>query len=608
MLLFYGAAVFISACCIFNLKKLNAVLAALSVVLMPIAGFLLFETLQGNILSIVKGKSILVIVFNVLLFAFIYLLFLLVFRKMRTGMIVGTLLIFIFGIANYFTVMFRGKAIMPQDILNFSTALSVAGKYEWKLTARFFAGTALTVALIVYWMKTTGYVSGRKIKAIYLVLLVADFVLIWTQFYRNNAAGIEVSAFSIQNSYEEYGLLPVDVMAMKKMKVQEPEGYSPEYVENLAEKYPVENTSVDLPQNVIVIMNEAWSDLSVFDNFSTDVEVSPFISSLRENTVSGHAYVSAFGGGTVDSEFEFLTGNSIYAMPLGSTPYQYYINTPDFPSLPQYFKNLGYETVAYHPFSTTNYNRLQVYNNMGFDSFYADEDFEHDLLRYFAKDESDFENLIRIFENKKSEKLFVFNVTIQNHGGYTYDNNDFPSTIHVKDHEGEFPNAEQYLTLINMTDNAFSNLIRYFSAVDEKTVILMFGDHQPSLEDDFYSVFWGDNEGEYNKKYESSYVLWANYDLDVSGMKDVSLNYLASLMLETTGFDLPGYSRFLTEMSKDYPVINMNGYIDGNGNYSNWDEKSELPESIRDYSRLQYNYMFDAAERPSNFYWSLKKQ
>ena len=95
------------------------------------------------------------------------------------------------------------------------------------------------------------------------------------------------------------------------------DGYSPEAVDKIADKYQVtQGTNKKLKQkpNVVVIMNETFSDLNVVNKIKTNKEVMPFINSLSENTIKGHMLVSVFGGGTSNSEYEFLTGNSVSSL------------------------------------------------------------------------------------------------------------------------------------------------------------------------------------------------------------------------------------------------------------------------------------------------------
>lgn len=121
--------------------------------------------------------------------------------------------------------------------------------------------------------------------------------------------------------------------------------------------------------NILVIMNEAFSDLSVYGDFNTTEDYMPFWRSLKKNTVRGNLYVSVKGGNTANTEFEFLTGNTMAFLPTGSVPYQQFLNGA-MPSLASQLGKLGYQTAALHPYYSTGWNRDKVYPYLGFDSEY----------------------------------------------------------------------------------------------------------------------------------------------------------------------------------------------------------------------------------------------
>ena len=152
--------------------------------------------------------------------------------------------------------------------------------------------------------------------------------------------------------------------------------------------------------------------------------------------------------------------------------------------------------------------------------------FEHG----YVSDQSDFEQIIWELEHKEEGKpLFLFNVTIQNHGGYTVP--DYPAQVTVADAPGEYPMAEQYLTLAGKTDAAFRALVEYLRVFDEPTIVIMFGDHQPSVEQGFLDLAYGVTQEQmtmeqYMGKYYVPFVIWANYPLPGTGPETTSLNFL----------------------------------------------------------------------------------
>ena len=139
-----------------------------------------------------------------------------------------------------------------------------------------------------------------------------------------------------------------------------------------------------------------------------------------------------------------------------------------------------------HPGERTSWQRNLAYPKLGFDNFKCEEDLDVPVTTEhgYISDATSFEQIIWEFEQKEpGQPLLLFNVTIQNHGSYTVA--DYPAEVTVTDYPGQFPKAEQYLTLANKSDEAFQMLVDYFSTYEEPTIILMFGDHQPSVEQEF---------------------------------------------------------------------------------------------------------------------------
>ena len=184
------------------------------------------------------------------------------------------------------------------------------------------------------------------------------------------------------------------------------------------------------------------------------------------------------GGNTADSEFEFLTGNTMAFLPVGSIPYQQYIKSTT-PSLASYLKSIGYATYAQHPYYGSGWNRDTVYPLLGFDNLSFMQDYSNQrFVRKYISDETSFDKIIETYENKPDgQPAFIFNVTMQNHGGYTDTYYGFDNTVTADKLNNSA--LDQYLSLIKLTDEDLKSLIEYFSNVDEKTIVVFFGDHQP---------------------------------------------------------------------------------------------------------------------------------
>lgn len=312
----------------------------------------------------------------------------------------------------------------------------------------------------------------------------------------------------------------------------------------------------------------------------------------------------SFGGQTPNSEWEFLTNNSMAFMPYMTIPYQQYIKSKSY-SLATTLKLQGYYTNAIHPWYGSGYRRNAVYPLLGFDSFESIETLNDlEYLRTYPTDLSTYKSVIKKFEEKESSTpLFEFILTMQNHSGY--DLPGFNSTIFLNEID-DCPNVEQYLSLIRESDYALEYLINYFKNYNEKTIILFFGDHQPPyLEDTFWDSVSKNSINE-STPYITPFILWANYDIEEEYIDKISLNYLSIILLDTANLKTTPYMEFLKAIKNDLPVITGNGYIDKNGiNYNYYDDTIYYP-LLQQYQIVQYNNVFDNKNKITNFFVPLR--
>ncbi len=337
---------------------------------------------------------------------------------------------------------------------------------------------------------------------------------------------------------------------------------------------------------------ESYSDLRVLGNLEISEDNMSFFYSLKENTVRGFVNASVLGGGTANSEFEVFTGCSMGFLPPAYYPYQQCL-VKETPSLISDLKKAGYTTYSIHPALALNWNCNMIYQYLGFDHSMWIEDFSGaERLHFGVTDLETYNKVEELFENKADdETLFVFDLTIQNHGGYAKsDVNRQVKAVNVSSEE-----ADTYLSLIQESDDDLKELIHYFEKVEEPVVICMYGDHQPKLEDSFYEDIFNQTEGmdERDKKlnkYKVPFFIWANYDIAEREEINIGMSYLGALWLEVA--EVPGspFFSFLQQNMNEYPVVTANGYEDKEGNYHNWsDDGSELME----YQMLQYNHLYD---------------
>ena len=226
----------------------------------------------------------------------------------------------------------------------------------------------------------------------------------------------------------------------------------------------------------------------------------------------------------------------------------------------------------------------------------------------YVTDQCDYESLIRWYEEKEAgEPLFLFNVTMQNHSAYQMAWTNLPREVWLTGAlEGRFNTVNQYLSLVYQSDQAFEYLLDYFSQVEEPTLILLFGDHQPQVATNFYTDVLGTapDTALAQKKQMVPLVLWANYDIPEAQGVELSLNYLSALLMDTANLPMTGYQKYLARLWEAAPVINTVGIRDAGGNW--YGENEALPEeldaAVEDYRVLLYSNVFDKKDRPEGFF------
>ncbi len=514
----------------------------------------------------------------------------------------------LWGAANYFVSVFRGTPILPWDFTALGTAAAVAGSYRYTLTWQMAAAMAI-MALLIWGLRHqirggTFRPSRRSLPLRLGGLLLGGLCLFPVLQPQCLAVfGVETDVWDQTGAYRNGGAVAVFLRNTEFMQVTPPEDTTAERVSAIvegADEVPSAAVNVEHP-NIIAIMNESWADFESFGNLSLSESLTDYIDSL-DNTIRGKAYASVFGAGTSASEFEFLTGNSMAFLPSGSIPYQQYVLGPT-DSMASLLRENGYETRAFHPGARTSWQRNIAYPRLGFDTFKCREDMDVPQTEEhgYVSDASDFAQLIWELEHKEEGKpLFLFNVTIQNHGSYTVE--DYPAEVTLTDEPGIYPMAEQYLTLANKTDEAFAQLISYLEQMEEPTLVVMFGDHQPSVEQAFLDKAYGVTQSEmtmeqYMGKFQVPFVIWANYPLPQEGPEITSLNFLGQHVLRYAGIESSLYGNFLWQMQESVPALSFPGYWDTQGKAYSHLESNGYTEWIQDYERVQYNNLFGGEER-----------
>ena len=560
----------------------------------------------------------------------------------------------IWGNLNAYVFLFRGRILFPADIHAFRTAVLLTNDYNWTPTMLQLISCGWLLLFLVslkltaqtphsptgsdnrcngrknaYKLRVNKPLSNKGFKKASLLLrgtIAAAGALGMYMFFATpmvSTLGVHPSQWFTQQN----GVLLNFMINLKNSQVTKPAKYPSVVLSmkneslQIKETLPPSSLSEENPPNIIVVMNEAFSDLGVLGNIKTNADPLSYFHRQTKNTMKGKAYSSVIGGNTANSEYEFLTGNTMAFLPAGMVSYQSYTSPGDY-SLTGQLNTYGYKTIAMHPYESAGWNRVQVYQHFGFSEVFFIDDYQNkQYVRNYVSDRSNYMELIRRFDafqaKDKKTPLFMMNITMQNHGSYQQTWDRLSHRIHIaedgyspaSDVDGINAEANQYLSLIKESDNAYQMLIEHFEKEVEPTIILFFGDHQPKLSDDFYKCVFGKvpekfTAAETQKMYTVPFALWANYDIPEAQYVEISLNYLSSLLLEYANLPLTKYQEFLSEMHDVVPVINSMGLCGGDGVFVS--SENELTQKEKDYvaqyRAYQYNGIFDKKNRVEGFF------
>ena len=546
-------------------------------------------------------------VLNVLCCLVVYLVVQLFTNNAGLSCIISHTSLLSFAFINYFVYLFRGNEFTFSDIRSIGTGLSVAGNYKLQLNDR-GAYAIFGAALFIAFVRKCHVKFARawQMRIIDAMLAAICVIIVGMAAYDVNTETWE------QKGTYRNGYILNYILGIRDSFIAQPDGYSEEAIQKLEKKYSSNDkdyskTDIKDP-TIIVIMNESFSDLSVLGDLQTNIPLTPFIDSLKENTTKGYALSSVFGAKTPNSEWEYLTGNSMAFLPAGSVVYQQYISdTPT--SIVSNLKDDGYTCVAMHPYYETGWSRNQVYPKIGYDEMHFIDDFDQTkILREYITDQELYDKIIERYESRgANEKLYLMGITMQNHGGYGEPYDNFYEGCYKIGRS--YTDANQYLSLVHESDKAVKNLIEYFSKVDDPVEIVFFGDHQPSLNSNFYPLLNGKGmsgltEDELEALYTVPFFIWTNYDTPEETVDITSLNFLSTMTLERAGIELPAYNKFLADMMETVPAVTSRGYYSKEKQcYQHIDDATgEEAEWIKNYHMLQYNSMFDKKGRSNLFF------
>lgn len=506
-------------------------------------------------------------------------------------------LLIMLGISNKTKLFYRDDVLKFEDILLIKEALLMTKRYE--IIIRWYTIVSILFCIILVILLKRSF-SKIKLKNYAIVLLSALLFIISIVSYNKIFTNVELydSVGNTDNiniwigtrQSQIRGLVYPFIFSSTEIVKNEPNNYDAIEVKNILNKYTYENIPEDKKVNIISVMLEAYNDFSKFETITFTDDVYDKLHKIEKNSLSGNIIVDIFGGGTIQTERRFLTG--YYDLPSFRKPTNSYV---------RFFKEQGYQVNAYHPVYGAFYNRNTGNYNIGFDVYW---NYENRFNIYngwsgFASDKELYNEMIKDFEQNKNKNKFYFVVTYQNHGPYS---EQTPSKVYIKNNEiteGSFNVINNYFSGIKDTNDSLYDLVKYIDSIEEPTILIFFGDHNPYLGAD--NITYKESgitldlstiEG-FENYYSIPYVIHANdgarnvYNKDFKGkLETISSNYIMNELFEYIGLKGNEYLQYTSDIKNEISVIN-NVYYKENNLYIA--KKNSTKENVLD-EFLNVNY------------------
>ncbi len=522
--------------------------------------------------------------------------------------LIGNLL----GTATYFKLSYRNEPLLPWDLLQLGEFTRISSELD--LTIR---PSMISTILIFLVLSVAGHfinVPRGKTKKANLVATIAvgmsavaaTLSMLFFVFFNaemTQRIGIEEDMWMQDRFYRYNGALSGFLTNMQLLNIERPDDYSEQTVEDIIAQVPELEGSFEVKPDIIFVMAEGFWDMEELPGISYDRELMPNFNRLAEEAASGWAYSPSYGGGTCDVEFEALTGFSMEYLPVGSKPYQQYINDDTF-SIAWELKDEGYETLAIHGYGERFWNRDVVYPRLGIDTFISEEDMQDaQRRRGFISDMAMVDRIILEQQQRASDEnpVFIHAVTMQNHTTY------YPTAYPAEDmvqivensaglSEDIIGQAEDCATGIYEMDQALGYLTDYLSTIERPTIVVFWGDHLNPMSDGYGiyedTGYIADGDSADPAMYKLPLLIWSNYGEDTAQDLGVLSTYnIAPKMMDIYGLDMPEYFEFLNEQQKSYTATSKGVmfYPDGSHTTVTGDEQQQL---LYNQSILQYDLLF----------------
>lgn len=458
----------------------------------------------------------------------------------------------IFGIVNFVILHFRVTPFSAVDFTLIKSAISVSGHYLSVLNiAMLVVAVAVIVFSIICLYRKAPYHNTWNHKRFVISVLsvfILSMAIVFIKSSSNSVQALATNYTNISEAYENYGFVYCFTNSIIDTGIAKPDDYSEESVKAVKDKLKKSKTKVKDKPNIIMIQLESFFDVDNVKGMSFSEDPLPVFHSLEENYSSGLLTVPTVGAGTVNTEFEVLTGMRQHDFGVCEYPYKTVLKSTASESVCNNLSKLGYKSHAVHNNEATFYGRNKVFSSLGFDSFTSKE-YMNGITENpngWSNDDIMSDEIIKTLDSTDGPD-FTFGITVQSHGKYDVDT-DINQKIKVSGAPaGMESQYSYYVNEIAEVDEMIGDLIDKLSKRDEKSVVVLYGDHLPSLD---ITV----DELNNASLYQTQYVIWDNLGLKKED-KDIASYQLYPEVFNRLGIHeglIDRYQQQIDENSEDY--------------------------------------------------------
>lgn len=421
----------------------------------------------------------------------------------------------LFGVINFVILHFRVTPFSAVDFTLISSAISVSGHYltAFNVVMIFFAIAILVISLICLFKRTPCFQKNTTKKAYMLSTLVILTLAAGIVVMHKSSTSVQALAenyTNISEAYENYGFVYCFANSIIDTGIKKPEDYSEESMAQI--KDSIKDTGTDEPEvkpDIVMIQLESFFDICDVKGVSFSRDPLPNFHRLQKEYSNGQLTVPTVGAGTVNTEFEVLTGMSQHDFGVSEYPYKTVLKSKTSESICNDLAQIGYSSHAVHNNTATFYGRNKVFSNLGFDSFTSVEYMNNITLNPngWAKDDVMVDEILKTLDDNKNKSDFTFGITVQSHGKYNDVKTDSKDPVKVYNAPtGKEESYEYYVNEINEVDQMIGKLVYALGKREKPTVLVLYGDHLPSLD-------LSNEDLEDGSLYETQYIIWNNYGL-----------------------------------------------------------------------------------------------